>query len=278
MTSIKLYDTYVHENSDNVTMDCYLISQNPGINTEPTPAVVIFPGGAYRYCSTRESEPIANTFLAHGYSAFVVWYTVAPNCNIVNPLLDAAQAIHTIRAKAEEFHVNPNKIAVCGFSAGGHLAAYISTCWHNSVISQGLNIDVKDARPDAAILAYPVISGTDHPNKDTFQALFGKEDITKEELEKVSLEKLVDKDTCPAFVWHTANDGCVPVQNSLMYCNALAAYNIPFELHVFPRGLHGLSLADRLTCPEVYSPYVARWVDMCMKWCENVFYNGDFNK
>lgn len=276
MQKINLYEKHVHTACENVTMDCYICPKYPGFNLDPVPAVVIFPGGGYSFCSEREADPIANTFLAAGYSAFVVWYTVAPNCEGVNPLLDAAQAVATVRTHAEEFHVDPDKIAVCGFSAGGHLAAHISTDWKNPIIKEKLGIDNALARPNASILCYPVISGVSHSNAYSFAMLLGKNNPTVEELEKVSLDKLVDDDTCPAFLWHTSTDDCVPVENSMMYCAALASHKIPFELHVFPKGPHGLSLADRQTCPTCFSDYAAKWVQLCLKWFENVFYNGTF--
>lgn len=276
MTTIKLYNKHVHTADDKITMDCYLCPKQPGLDQEPSPAVIIFPGGGYSFTSDREAAPIANTFVAAGYSAFVVWYTVAPNCEGINPLLDAAQAVYTVRTRAEEFRIDPKKIAVCGFSAGGHLAGHISTAWNSTIISEKLGIENTLARPDASILCYPVISGIDHPNVESFRMLFGSDAPSREELESASLEKLVDDRTCPAFVWHTSSDDCVPVENSLLYCAALAAHNIPFELHVFPVGPHGLSLADRQTCPSCYSSYVAKWVQLCLKWCENVFYGGNF--
>lgn len=278
MERIKLYTKSIHTGCDKVVMDCHLPPKNPDKPEIRTPAVIIFPGGGYAFCSEREATPVANVFLAQGYAAFVVWYTLAPDCEVYNPLLDAAMAVHTVRKRADEFGVDPYKIAVCGFSAGGHLAAHISTCWHRDIISDRLDVESASARPNASILAYPVISGVDHPNIPSFQKLTGSEKPSGELLKTLSVDRLVDELTCPAFVWHTAADELVPVRNSLLYCNALAGHNIPFELHIFPSGGHGYALADRVTCPGYNSPYITRWVDLCCKWCDNLFYNGNFLK
>ncbi len=269
MKSIKLYQQNIHKNSDNVTMDCYLAENAEG----KTPAIVIFPGGGYYFCSPREAEPIAKAYNSYGYSAFVVWYTIKPNCEVINPLLDAATAVYTVRKNADEYGIDGNKIAVCGFSAGGHLAAHISTCWNSPIIKEKLGINENDAKPNASILCYPVISAVDSPNIGSFKNLFFVEDLKSVDrlLPDVSLENKVDGCTCPAFVWHTADDASVPVQNSLNYCNALARHGIPFELHVFPHGPHGLSLADEATCGENADPYVARWHEFSVKWLKKLW-------
>ncbi len=278
MERIKLYAKNIHTGCDKVVMECHLPPKNPDNPETETPAVIIFPGGGYAFCSEREATPVANVFLAQGYAAFVVRYTLAPECEVYNPLLDAAMAVHTVRTNADEFGVDPNKIAVCGFSAGGHLAAHISTSWNSDIISDRLDITNISARPNATILGYPVISGVDHPNMSSFQKLTGSENPSIELLESLSADRLVDNLTCPAFVWHTSTDTLVPVRNSLLYCNALAEHDILFELHVFPFGGHGYALANRLTCPGYDSPYITRWVDLCCKWCDNLFYNGNFLK
>ena len=278
MERIKLYSKGIHTGCDKVVMDCHLPPRNPDKPEIKTPAVIIFPGGGYAFCSEREATPVANVFVAQGYAAFVVWYTLAPECEVYNPLLDAAMAVHTVRTRADEFGVSPDRIAVCGFSAGGHLAAHISTSWNSDIISDRLDIESASARPNAAILGYPVISGTDRPNMSSFQKLTGSEKPSRELLESLSADRLVNDLTCPAFVWHTSADELVPVRSSLLYCDALAEHGIPFELHVFPSGGHGYALADRLTCPGYNSPYIAEWVGLCRRWCDNLFYGGDFLK
>ena len=282
MERIKLYDRPVHAGSDNVYMDCFLRKRCAELNDSPVPAVVIFPGGGYEMCSDREAEPIADVFLAEGYNVFIIWYTVKPYCETVNPLLDAAQALYTIRRRSDKFNIDTDRIAVCGFSAGGHLAGYISTCWNLPVISEKLGIDSYLAKPNAMILGYPVVTATQPTHMGSFYSLIGTNEPTEEQLHSLSLENLVSSDTCPAFVWHTSNDDCVAVRNSLLLCNALAAHSIPFELHVFPKGGHGLALANRFTCPtwteEYDMPYVARWAGFAVKWLENTFYNGDYVK
>ena len=247
----------------------------------PRPAVVIFPGGGYDYTSDREAEPVANAYLAAGYSAFVVRYAVGADAKHPHPLLDAAAALALVRARAEEFHIDPQKVAVCGFSAGGHLAAHIGTQWHLPLLRETLGGESADFRPDAMVLCYPVISGIRSPHLHSFLNLTGP-DPAQETLARLSCEESVDDRTPPAFLWHTANDTCVPVENSLVMAGALAKAGVPVELHVFPNGLHGLSVCTYETAAggsedRVY-PYVARWVPWSVRFLENVFRGGDFRR
>lgn len=280
MERIKLYDKKVHENWENVFIEPFLQEQCPDLTCPPRPAIVIFPGGGYEFVSKRESEPIAHVFMAAGYSVFVVWYTVAPHCHTVNPLLDAAAAVAYVRNNADRFYIDPTKVAVCGFSAGGHLAAYISTCWHKPIIHEALGIDNALCRPDAMILGYPVITATNPTHDGSFLALTSSAAPSKEELQAVSIENLVDSRTPQAFIWHTSTDDAVHIRNSMLLGEALGKYNIPFEMHIFPKGLHGLSNATRETSPggsELYHlPYVTRWTEFVVRWCENALYSGDF--
>ena len=281
MTEIRLHSKPVYEGCEKTVVQCYVQARSKELTMPPRPAVVIFPGGGYDYTSDREAEPVANAYLAAGYSAFVVRYAVGADARHPHPLLDAAAAIALLRARAEEFYIDPHKIAVCGFSAGGHLAAHLGTQWHLPLLRETLGGESADFRPDAMVLCYPVISAIRGDHLYSFLNLTGP-DPAQETLARLSCEESVDGRTPPAFLWHTANDTCVPVENSLVMAGALAKAGVPVELHVFPNGLHGLSVCTYETAAggsedRVY-PYVARWVPWSVRFLENVFRGGDFRR
>ena len=213
-------------------------------DTKLHPAMIIAPGGAYREVSPSEADLPAMEFYGAGYNVFVLEYTInqldeAPLK--LQPLNDISRAVRMIRFRAEELHIRSGQIAVCGFSAGGHLCG--SLCVHGT--------DVKDPeetyqkisnRPDAAILSYPVISSGKYAHRDSYTALFGK-NPTEQELDYMSLENHVTKDTPPCFLWQTVTDTTVPVQNSYLFAQACAKAGVPFAQHVFSEGIHGLSVA-----------------------------------
>ena len=281
MQALQIHSRNIYENCEKAHMQCYVQARSHKLTMPPRPAVVIFPGGGYDYTSDREAEPVANAYLAAGYSAFVVRYAVGADARHPHPLLDAAAAVALLRARAEEFYIDPHKIAVCGFSAGGHLAAHLGTQWHLPLLRETLGGESADFRPDAMVLCYPVISGIRSPHLHSFLNLTGP-DPAQETLARLSCEESVDGRTPPAFLWHTANDTCVPVENSLVMAGALAKAGVPVELHVFPNGLHGLSVCTYETAAggsedRVY-PYVARWVPWSVRFLENVFRGGDFRR
>ncbi len=283
METIPLHDKIVYEGCEKSRMEIYTKTPSPELTAKPRPAVIIFPGGGYGFTSDREAEPIAHLFLSGGFAAFVVRYVVSPDCHEINPLIDAAKAIVHVRENAVKYGVNPAMIAVCGFSAGGHLAAYISTRWNDERILSALGIYGKDARPDATLLGYPVISALHEPHEGSIKNLLSDDNPSEEAKRRVSLEYQVDSSTPPAFIWTTSNDDAVPVSNSLRYASAFAENGIPFELHVFPKGKHGIALATRETAPDwrnhendYLSPYVARWGSWAISWLDAVFNENDF--
>lgn len=260
----------LYENNERPFVEAYILSNvadegvGYGIN-EPKGAVVITPGGAYSMTSRREAEPIAMKFTAAGYHAFVVWYRTMPK-KATDPLEDLARAVALIREHSEEWNVDTEDITVCGFSAGGHLAASLGVFWDRPFLSELLNIDKEKIRPNRQILCYPVISAGEFINRGSFDNLCGG-DASK--FEFFSLEKQVGKGTPSAFLWHTAADGAVPVENSLMFAASLSKYKIPFEMHIFPEGTHGLSTAEKISAvglEEFINPVCSQWVDLAVKW------------
>ena len=234
------------------------------------PAVLIVPGGGYRFVSPREGEPVALRFAAAGFNAFVLSYRYAPNRHPL-PLQDASRALTLIRDNAEAWSVQPDAVAVCGFSAGGHLAASLAV-HHDKPFAIGEPLKQPGYnRPDALVLSYPVITSGEYAHSGSFRHLLGDTpDAAQRSL--LSLEKHVSGDMPPTFLWHTAADKSVPAQNSLLFAFALAESCVPYELHIYPEGRHGLSLADKETNRESGAdPHVATWFDLSVEWLQKVF-------
>ena len=251
----------------NAILTEYILENSKEINPEKVrPAVVVCPGGGYEFVSDREKEQIALKFLGNGYSAFVLTYSVAP-AKYPTQLLEVSNATAYIRRNAKEYNIDKNKILVCGFSAGGHLAASLATLWDDEIITQNSDIKYGENRPNGVILAYPVITYGEKMHKGSFDSLIGGLDESLKT--KMSLEKQVSKNTPPAFIWHTFNDTVVPVENSLLFATALREHNIPFELHIFPNGEHGLSLCNNIT--KGTNKHCEIWMDLCLKWIEEKF-------
>lgn len=222
------------------------------------PCVLVLPGGGYSFTSEREATPVAMEYLAGGMSAFILRYSCCPSV-FPTALVEVASAIKLIRENADEWNIDPNKIFVCGFSAGGHLAASISCLWDcDELKGRGFTNDLH--KPTGSILCYPVISGITTPHSGSFENLLGST-YSQENIKKHSLELCVSSTTIPSFIWHTAEDDAVPVQNSLLYATALANNGIPFELHVYPSGGHGLSLANHIT-----AAFDSQVVFKCQQW------------
>ncbi|WP_081846660.1 GNAT family N-acetyltransferase [Butyrivibrio sp. AE3004] len=209
------------------------------------PCMVIIPGGGYCVVSPTEGEIVAKRFFKMGYNAFVVTYTT----NILfkeplkdQPMRDVSRAIRIIRKNAEKYGIYNNRIVICGFSAGAHLCGTV--CVHHEDVEE-TDSDFKQYsnRPDAAILSYPVITGGEFAHRGSFDALIGANPDACE-LEYYSLEKQVNSTTPPVFLWHTATDDTVPVQNSYLFDEALTKAKINHAMHIFSSGHHGLSLGD----------------------------------
>jgi acetyl esterase/lipase len=228
------------------TLTPYLVERDT-----PGAAVVVFPGGGYMRKAPHEGEPIARWLNTLGLSAFVLDYRVNPYRHPV-PLGDARQALRVVRRRAVEWQVDPGRIAILGFSAGGHLAATLAT-----------DADTEpEARPDAAILCYPVISFVARPHVGSLNALLG-EAPDPALVTALSAENRVTAATPPTFLWHTAEDAAVAVEHSLRFASALGAHGVPFELHVFPQGHHGLGLAED-------DPHAGAWKGLCATWLQSL--------
>lgn len=219
--------TYLHEEDNNIR-----------------PCIIVVPGGGYRVVSPTEGEIVALEFYRRGYNVFVCTYTVNPLLLVplkMQPMMDLSRAVRLVRKRAAEFLISPDRIFVCGFSAGGHLSA--SLCVHYQDIEDGVYGDVSN-RPDGAILSYPVITSGSRAHRGSFEALLGRK-ASEKELSYMSLEYHVTAQTPPCFLWQTATDETVPVENSYLFAKALKKNGIPFAHHIFTEGSHGLSLANQ---------------------------------
>ncbi|MBI3974078.1 MAG: alpha/beta hydrolase [Chloroflexi bacterium] len=229
-------------------------------------AVVVCPGGGYARRAPHESGPVARWLNTLGLHAFVLDYRVAPHRHPV-PLGDARRALRFVRHHAREWRVDPQRIGILGFSAGGHLAASVSTHFDDGNPEADDPIEHHSCRPDLAILCYAVITfGDAFRHTGSMRNLLG--DDPPEALRRLLSNELhVTADTPPTFLWHTAEDAGVPVENSLLYAAALSRHKVPFELHVYPTGKHGLGLAQD-------HPQVRNWTELCAVWLRSMGYGA----
>ncbi|WNQ10284.1 alpha/beta hydrolase [Paenibacillus aurantius] len=223
----------------------------------PSAAVVVLPGGGYAHRAAHEGEPVARWLNTLGIHAFVLDYRIKPYRHPA-PLLDAQRAIRTVRARAEEWRVDPDRVGILGFSAGGHLAASAGTHYDAGNREAEDPIERQGCRPDAMILCYPVVTMESFTHQGSRENLLGPSPDPAL-VSSLSIETRVTEDTPPAFVWHTSDDAAVPVENSLQLAGALSRCRVPFELHSFESGRHGIGLAE--DHPEAYA-----WTSLCARW------------
>lgn len=229
-------------------------------------AVVVCPGGGYRNRAPHEAEPIALYFATMGIAAFVLDYSIVP-ARFPQAVCEAAEAVKLVRDNAEKWDINPDKIMICGFSAGGHLAASLGVFYDKPEVLENLGCSADECKPNGMILGYPVISGGEYAHKGSFERLTGCE-YDAEKAEKLSIEKLVSCSTPPAFVWHTFEDTTVPVQNSLLLAKALADNKVNCELHIYPHSEHGAALANGVVGRYVLE--AKEWPQNAVRWINNL--------
>jgi acetyl esterase/lipase len=223
-------------------------------------AVVIFPGGGYRNLSMdKEGSEVANWLAGTGVTAFVVRYRLGPNYHHPVMLGDAQRAIRTVRSRAAEWGIDPRRIGIIGFSAGGHLASTAGTHFDGGASSSTDVIERVSSRPDFMLLIYPVITMRESvTHRGSRQNLIGEPPDTAL-VRLLSNETQVTRDTPPTFLVHSTDDKTVPVENSLLFYQALRSASVPVEMHIFERGGHGYGLAPA-------DPVLSAWSRACESW------------
>lgn len=288
-----------NEKESLVDFTAYLLDNSKEIEeNRKRPMVIVCPGGGYLMTSEREAEPVAMSFLNNGYNAIVLRYTTKSIGNPIYPtsLIDLAKMMLTVRENSENWNVDFNKIAICGFSAGAHLCASLAVHWQNEFLSNKLGVASEMLRPNAVILGYPLL---DYPyemetlvndeNSYIKNEFFGGNNIEFMELVNETLmgnewrneEKQIEASPIyhittnvpPTFIWHTRTDDLVYVGNSLRFGEKLLKFKIPFEMHIYEDGPHGLSLADWRTgnIPFLFNKSASEWNHLALKFLNRHF-------
>jgi acetyl esterase/lipase len=266
-------------------------------DNKKSPAVIVCPGGGYLRTADKEAEPVAYKFAKNGFKAFVLRYSTnwTGHSEFPQPLFDLAKAILILRKNADEWGIDSNKVVLCGFSAGGHLVASMSTSWNKEFIlekfkSEGIT-DNEIFKPNNVILGYPVVdqsysaeewTQTDaNGNVIDLRALanktiYGKEQPSEEEQYNMSPVNFVSQNTPPTFIWHTFEDDMVDVKGSVEYGAELTKNKVPFELHIFEKGPHALSVCDESTTndPGQLKLTARAWFELALNWLFNSWDNN----
>jgi acetyl esterase/lipase len=246
-----------NEDIDQPSLAPYIVPAGRGTGT----AVVVCPGGGYRgLAMDHEGDQVAKWLNSLGVSAFVLKYRLGPKYHHPVELGDAQRAIRTVRAKAAEYRVAPDRVGIMGFSAGGHLASTAGTHFDAGDASAADPIDRAGSRPDFLVLGYPVISfTTPYTHKGSLQNLLGDNPDPKL-VESLSNELQVTAQTPPTFLFHTTADTTVPVENSVLFYLALRKAGVPAEMHIYERGPHGLGLAPLDEALSSWPSRLAAWM------------------
>lgn len=221
-------------------------------------AIIVCPGGGYTHLAEHEGRPVAEWLNSLGVTAFVLKYRLGPRYHHPAPMQDAARAIRIVRARAAEWGLDPQRIGILGFSAGGHVASTAGTHFDSGRTDTSDPIERISSRPNLMVLIYPVITMGERTHAGSRLNLLGPSP-TPELIALLSNDEQVTKETPPTFLVHTMTDSAVPVENSLLFIAALRKAGVPFEFHLYERGPHGFGLGQK-------DPILATWPDRCADW------------
>ncbi len=267
---LKDHFPFLGENGCDPTVELFLPNNMQEMDRaeRKRPCMLICPGGAYCSCSQREGEPYALHMMNEGFNAFVLTYSVHPHA-FPTQMREVAALMELICENADQWNCDTEKILICGSSAGGHLAAHYSTMYDCTEVREVF----PNSKPVAGtVLCYPVITAdARYAHKGSLYNVLGKKELSDEDVAYFSCERHVKASTPPAFIWHTFSDRCVPVMNSMLYANALQVAGVPFELHIYPYGEHGLATSDIHTLKgDPYSNHnynhVHTWLASLKEW------------
>ncbi len=262
---------YLYEGNSDIYLDLYVINDTRLAKRD---GILLIPGGGYEYvCMDGEGEKTALAYLARGINVYMLDYRCGETDVFPMHLEYAARAMKWIKDNADKHNTDKERVFVSGFSAGGHLAETLTTKY--AFIEEKLGLNKDEAKPKGAVLCYPVITAIGPCHQGSFVNLLGKpfDEITDEEKIFHSAENHVNSDTPPAFIWHTSEDGAVPVHSSLKLALAYANAGVPFALHVYPYGPHGIALAteySNLEGPERVQPLAESWLEESIEWMKTV--------
>jgi acetyl esterase/lipase len=264
--NVKLWSNRELE-TEGANVGCPSLTLYPLEGAGPHPAIIVVPGGGYMARAPHEGEPVARWLNSIGVAAFVLNYRVAP-FRYPAQLEDAQRAIRLVRYRAAEWQLDPHRVGILGFSAGGHVASTLGTHYAEGDPAADDPVERQSSRPDLMVLCYPVVTMDTHTSAGSKMNLLGERANDPELAALLSNELQVTQDTPPTFIWHTADDQLVRVENSLQLAAALAKRGVPFELHVFEQGSHGLGLASNY-------PDAGEWPVLCATWLERRRFIGN---
>ena len=272
--------TYSLSDDNSIYVDCLLQEEHAGTLSTPSkrPAVIICPGGGYRFWFEHEGKPVALKYAAAGFHTFVLHYHIGTHVPFPTSLIDLGKTIKALREHAEEWGILPDKIAVCGFSAGGHLAASLGVYWNDPDILAACQATQQDLRPNLLILAYPLISTSWLENNGIYGRIAGD---TKDPAlyKKINVHTAVSADTPPTFLTHGAVDIGVPVRDPMNFAMALDAHGVPFEMHIYSHASHSYSTADTTSVPDDQADEtIATWVPLSIAWLNRNFSGSEPKK
>ncbi|MBR5516272.1 MAG: alpha/beta hydrolase [Clostridia bacterium] len=269
--------TFSIQLTENAVLDCYLHEYYKwdivGKVNESHPAIIVCPGGGYTSLSCSEAEPVALTFLKEGFSTFVLNYSTGENCRWPNALIEVLSAIWQVRKNAKEWYINPDAIAVMGFSAGAGMAAIAATQWNTEDAYKKVGApNAESVKPNAAVLGYGAMDASLLMKRNIFD---DKEMFGENAADHFDPVKYIGKHTPPTFLWHGRRDSCVPSFATVDYARKLDDLDISYELHVFDFANHALTVFNRNTDSDNYDSRelrnVGMWVEMCADWLMTTF-------